>query len=103
MGWTAPVQTPIEKGEFVSFVVTTDDFGWISSFMPFGAIAGAVITASLVDLVGRKGLILILTVPCIIGWASIAFSISVSNSALMEITVYLCILKVISLFQNFSL
>lgn len=76
LGWTSPVETSLEKGDY-GFPVSKDEFAWIGSFMPLGAILGSVITASLVDFVGRKNLILLLTTPCIIGWLSMAFSVSV--------------------------
>lgn len=76
LGWTSPVTKAAVK-ESYGFSVGDDDLAWIGSFMALGAIVGSILTAYLVDRIGRKNLILLVIIPCVIGWAAIAFAPSV--------------------------
>lgn len=46
--------------------------------MPLGAMLGCPVTAGLVDKLGRKNMMLMLTIPTLIGWAMIIWAESVS-------------------------
>lgn len=78
LAWTSPVDaTAILKT--YGFSVNENEMAWIGSFMPLGAMVGSILTAALVDRIGRKNLILAIIIPCVIGWAVIAFAPSVSK------------------------
>lgn len=68
----------MEKDHQYSFEVTADNTAWIGAFMPLGAMLGCPVTAGLVDKLGRKNMMLMLTIPTLIGWAMIIWAESVS-------------------------
>ncbi|XP_065222917.1 facilitated trehalose transporter Tret1-like isoform X2 [Planococcus citri] len=76
LGWTSPTTDALEGGQY-GFSVSKDEMAWIGSFMPLGAIVGSLIVGSLVDLLGRKNLIIVLNIPITIGWIVMAFAPSV--------------------------
>lgn len=75
LGWTAPAG-PFMKGN-KSFPVTEENVSWIAAFMPLGALLGCVFMAGLVNKMGRKSLMLVLTIPTLAGWTTIICAQSV--------------------------
>lgn len=79
LGWTSPAGPMMEDNQYL-FTVTEEDISWIASFMPLGAILGCPTMACLVNKLGRKNLMLMLTVPTLIGWTMIIWAESVRNA-----------------------
>lgn len=61
-----------------AFTITQENIAWIGAFMPLGGMLGCPVTAGLVDKLGRKNMMLMLTIPTIIGWGMIIWAESVS-------------------------
>lgn len=76
LGWTSPAGPMLENG-YYAFNVTSENVSWIAALMPLGALLGCPIMAGLVDKMGRKNLMIVLTVPTLIGWALIIWAESV--------------------------
>ncbi|XP_050535988.1 facilitated trehalose transporter Tret1-like isoform X2 [Daktulosphaira vitifoliae] len=81
LGWTSPTGELLKNGQY-PFTVTEDDLSWIGSCMPLGAMFGCLLTGWLVDKLGRKNMMLLLVVPCLIGWAMIIWAESVLSMCL---------------------
>lgn len=89
LGWTAPagpllIRSPNEY----SFPVTSDNVSWIAAFMPLGAILGCLIMAVLGNKLGRKNLMILLTLPIIISWGMIIWAQSVNMQFLKSTYLY---------------
>ncbi|KAJ8958037.1 hypothetical protein NQ318_002043 [Aromia moschata] len=65
--YTSPTQNSLEK----EFHVTTNQMSWISSFMPFGALFGALCGGTLIEHLGRKWSILVTNFLFLIAWTVI--------------------------------
>ncbi|VVC25778.1 Sugar/inositol transporter,Major facilitator superfamily domain,Major facilitator, sugar transporter- [Cinara cedri] len=74
VGWTAPAGPKMNEYDFN---VTKENISWIAALMPVGALLGCPVVASLVDKLGRKSLMMILTIPTLIGWTMIIWAVSV--------------------------
>ncbi|XP_063925882.1 facilitated trehalose transporter Tret1-like [Zophobas morio] len=74
LGWTSPIQSDIEHGQFHNITVNSDQMGWIGSFVTLGGMIMCVPTGFLCDLIGRKKTLLLLIVPFAIGWSLILFA-----------------------------
>lgn len=77
LGWTAPAGPMIENDQY-AFKVSPENLAWIGAFMPLGAMLGCPVTAGLVDKLGRKNMMLMLTIPTFVGWGMIIWAESVS-------------------------
>lgn len=77
IAWTAPAG-PKMNNEY-GFLVTEENISWIAAFMPLGALLGCPVIASLVNKLGRKSLMMILTIPTLVGWAMIIWAVSVNT------------------------
>lgn len=76
LGWTAPAGPFMTEDQY-SFQVTEDNVSWIAAFMPLGALFGCSFMAVLVNKIGRKSLMLVLTIPTLVGWITIICAQSV--------------------------
>lgn len=76
LGWTSPAGPMLENGAY-AFRVSSENVSWIAALMPLGALIGCPIMAGFMDKMGRKNLMIILTVPAIFGWALIIWAKSV--------------------------
>jgi len=83
LGWTAPAGPMMENGQY-GFQITVENVSWIASVMPLGAMLGCPVTAGLVDKLGRKNMMLMLSVPALVGWAMIIWAESVSTNKYKE-------------------
>lgn len=70
LGWMSPAGPMIQDGQY-DFSANNEQVSWIASLMPLGALFSCPIMGFLVDKLGRKTLILILTLPTLVGWALI--------------------------------
>ncbi|CAH1713038.1 unnamed protein product [Aphis gossypii] len=77
LGWTSPAGPMMENGQY-GFQITDNDVSWIASCMPLGAMLGCPFVGSLVNKLGRKRLMIILTVPALFGWEMIIYANSVA-------------------------
>lgn len=73
LGWSSPSNPLLEAGQY-GFSISEEEVAWISSIMAIGAIVGAPLVGWMVDFFGRKNTILILLVPCLVGWALIIWA-----------------------------
>ncbi|XP_072766862.1 facilitated trehalose transporter Tret1-like isoform X2 [Anoplolepis gracilipes] len=77
-GWASP-SLPVliqRKDETYPVRLTTEEASWVSSLLIIGTMAGCIICAFLVNVIGRKNTMLFAAVPSIIGWLMIAFATS---------------------------
>ncbi|XP_053975235.1 facilitated trehalose transporter Tret1-like isoform X2 [Hylaeus volcanicus] len=65
--WPTPVLPQIET-KTAKLHVTSDEGGWIVSALPIGAIFGPIVSALLIDNIGRKWFLYITSVPFIACW-----------------------------------
>jgi len=78
LGWTAPAGPMMENGQY-GFQITVENVSWIASVMPLGAMLGCPAMAGLVNKLGRKHLMIMLTIPTLFGWAMIIWAQSVNS------------------------
>lgn len=62
-----------------AFGIVPEDLAWIGACMPLGAMLGCPFTAGLVDKLGRKNMMLMMTIPTLVGWGMIIWAESVST------------------------
>jgi MFS family permease len=74
-GWTSPALPFLQRSQdycssnsTFHHVVTDDEASWIGSLAPLGALAGAIPAGYLAKVIGRRRLLLLLTVPMLLGW-----------------------------------
>jgi len=79
LGWTAPAGPMMENNQY-SFAISNENLAWIGACMPLGAMLGCPVTAGLVDKLGRKNMMLMLSIPTLVGWAMIIWAESVSTN-----------------------
>jgi MFS family permease len=77
LGWTSPAGPMMENGQY-GFHITENDVSWIASCMPLGAMLGCPFMGVLVNRLGRKRLMIMLTVPALFGWEMIICANSVN-------------------------
>ena len=65
--------------------LTTTEESWISSLAPLGALVGALPAGYVANLIGRKRLLLLLTIPYLLGW----FLIIVAAKSVSRFKIYL--------------
>jgi SP family facilitated glucose transporter-like MFS transporter 8 len=80
-GWTSPALPLLQNRQPLqgynssnnSFhrVITDDEASWIGSLAPLGALFGAIPAGYLANILGRRQLLLFLTVPLLLGWMTI--------------------------------
>jgi sugar porter (SP) family MFS transporter len=77
LGWTSPILSEIEHGNFHNISVNDNQMGWIGSFVTLGGMTMCIPTGFLCDLIGRRKTLLLLIVPFATGWSLILFSNSI--------------------------
>ncbi|CAL8145357.1 unnamed protein product [Orchesella dallaii] len=100
-GWSSTAIPSLEKSGH--FPLTTSDLSWIASIVNLGTALSAPITGYMIKKFGRKGTILISTVPYIIGWGALAFPLKIwmlyagrfitgfaDGSIIIAASIYLC-------------
>ncbi|KAL1517468.1 hypothetical protein ABEB36_001231 [Hypothenemus hampei] len=76
-GWTSPSLPILMSGNY-TFTISSEDGSWLVVAPLLGAILGAVITGIIVDIFGRKKLIIFSSIPFIFSWLFIAWASSSS-------------------------
>lgn len=67
LSWTSPVLGQLKSAN--STIPTTEDQAtWIASFLPIGALFGAIPAGILADKIGRKYAAMVIGIPYIISW-----------------------------------
>lgn len=83
-GWTSPALPFLQDCEpsqgynssnnSFHHVITDNEASWIGSLAPLGALIGAIPAGYLANILGRRQLLLFLTVPLLLGWMTIIFA-----------------------------
>ena len=81
MGWSAPAQIPLTKGNEY-FPISDEEFYWITSIVSLGAAISCLPIGYLMNMFGRKWTMLSLVIPFTIGWGLIIWA---QNFAMMFI------------------
>lgn len=84
MGWTSPGAAILDGKADIDFSVSAAEWQWVSSCMALGAMIACLPVGSLVEILGRKRLMLYLVPFMLLGWAALIWPKSVS------ITVSIC-------------
>ncbi|KAM8711985.1 hypothetical protein ACLKA7_012493 [Drosophila subpalustris] len=71
------MEKPITDGDAYSFSASSDEWGWVTSMMTLGAACMCIPIGILIQLFGRKLVMLVLVVPYLIGWACIIWAANV--------------------------
>lgn len=77
MGWSAPVESMLTVDEAYGFPVSSDQFGWISSLLTLGATVVCIPMGIVIDIFGRKPVMLALIPPYMVAWLLMIFANSV--------------------------
>jgi len=80
--WTSPTQEYLSYANYSTYsapfqVETQSELDWIAAFAPLGAIFGALSGGVLADVLGRRKILIISTVPWIGAWVLITFAFNV--------------------------
>lgn len=77
-GWTSPSLPHLIGGTY-KFQITNDEASWIAVILLAGTVLGALIAGKLTDILGRKKVILMTTVPLLVGWLMIGSAESATS------------------------
>ncbi|CAH1968363.1 unnamed protein product [Acanthoscelides obtectus] len=80
-GWPSPYMPVLENGKY-TFSVTSEEGSWLTVIPLIGAMVGALATGMIVDIFGRKRLIVLSSLPFFASWLMVALA---SSSTLMFI------------------
>lgn len=72
-GWPSPAKGKLESSDF-HLNISSDESSYITIIAPFGYLIGGPISSILVDVIGRKCVLLLISIPQISAWLLIAFS-----------------------------
>ncbi|XP_076760827.1 facilitated trehalose transporter Tret1-like [Xylocopa sonorina] len=75
LGWSSP-SVPILLGDDSPVLITLQQASWIISIHSIGAVVAGVFSIYVVNLIGRKRILLFSAIPGVIGWMIIAFATS---------------------------
>ena len=67
MAFSSPVG-PLLVDKEATLVLTEVEFSWFSSSISLGALLGSVVSAYLMSTFGRRGTMMISSLPCTAGW-----------------------------------
>lgn len=80
-GWTSPSLPHLTGGTY-KFQITHDEASWIAVMLLPGTVLGALIAGKLTDVLGRKKVILMTSIPLLFGWMMIGFA---ENAAMLYV------------------
>lgn len=78
LGWTSPIKSEIENGEYNNISVNDNQMGWIGSLTNVGALLACIPTGFVCDIIGRKTTLLLLLLPFTLGWVLIIFAMNLA-------------------------
>lgn len=84
LAWTAPAGPMMENKQY-AFMVSNEELAWVGAFMPLGALLGCPLAGLVADKFGRKNMMLVLTIPVLVGWAMIIWAESVSINLILTL------------------
>lgn len=73
LSWTSPVLDQL-KNENSTVHATESECTWIASFLPIGALFGAIPAGIMADKIGRRGAAIAITIPFIVSWLLTVFA-----------------------------
>lgn len=82
IGWSSPVQHQLTRNDTLDaellgpwlIILTEDEMSWLGSLLAMGAVVGAMIGWPLMDCLGRKGILMTVTLPSSCGWVLIGLA-----------------------------
>lgn len=69
LGWTSPAGPKMTSGEAYDFPISTEAGSWVGSALNIGAAAMCIPIGVIINIIGRKGSMLSLVIPFLVGWA----------------------------------
>lgn len=74
LGWPAPAGPRLVDGDERYFPITQAEFGWATSIITLGLAFSCLPIGFLMNAFGRRGMMLVLVVPFLIGWALVIWA-----------------------------
>lgn len=74
LAWTSSIILILEGGHFNNISITSDQMGWIGSFVTLGAMCMSFPFGIICDCIGRKAALLALIIPFSVGWSLIIWA-----------------------------
>lgn len=72
-GWPSPYIPVLLKGEY-KFQISNEEGSWLAVIPLIGAVFGAFFTGLIVDIIGRKKLVIFSSLPFVVSWLMVGFA-----------------------------
>lgn len=74
LGWTSPAGPYLKNGTAYDFEINEEAESWVGSALNLGAASMCIPIGIIINLIGRKGSMLSLVVPFVVGWAMLIWA-----------------------------